>query len=348
MAQERSIPSLDGLRALSVLLVILYHSTDAWVGHSEYFLYPLRDGLLGVSCFFVISGFLITSLLLKEKTKRGSINLGRFYVRRAFRIFPPLYVYLAIVGVGGLLGISSVSLGTYLFSALYLVDYNIFPGSLPTNHMWSLSVEEQFYLIWPLCLLFFRKMMSLRIAIAVILLSPAVRVISRLVFPSADILHMFHTRVDTIMIGCVLALALDLKVWPRLIEIISRSDVALMAGIYLLFINSYVALHPSGGWTLVVGMTSQGVCCAIVILYAITHAQTPFGRFLNHPVARHIGVISYSLYLWQQLFTVAGPLSRFPWNFLPIFICAELSYFVVERPSFYLRDKLLKRLARQS
>ena len=159
---------MDGLRAISVLMVILGHSV--WPGRTGKFFASIRQGSLGVAIFFVISGFLITHLLLKELNRTETISLKRFYVHRAFRILPPFYVFLAVVGVRSLLHIEPVSLSNFACAGLYVWNYNLHFSDWILGHLWSLSLEEQFYLLWPLCLVFFSKRSCLRIACVLIAL----------------------------------------------------------------------------------------------------------------------------------------------------------------------------------
>src|ERR1700728_1401265 len=177
-AKARSIPSLDGLRAISILLVVVAHSSENF---SRWIKLPLGTyllfGHLGVSVFFVISGFLITSLLLKEWNATGTVGLKRFYVRRAFRIFPPFYLYLGIILVLVLAGVFHTSLRAFFFAAIYCTDYYLGPGSwfVGLQHIWSLSVEEQFYLLWPAALLLLGKRKAVYLAGFLILISPLLR-----------------------------------------------------------------------------------------------------------------------------------------------------------------------------
>ncbi|HSJ02211.1 MAG TPA: acyltransferase, partial [Verrucomicrobium sp.] len=150
------LPSLDGLRAIAALLVVFAHShvTVGWPGWR--LLEELRktlSGFVAVQMFFVISGFIITRLLLNERTKVGSISLRRFWGRRFLRIVPPLAVYLACLSLLKALGAIEVStlsqVGSLFFFRNHLPETDLF-----NIHCWSLSVEEQFYLIWPFCVAF--------------------------------------------------------------------------------------------------------------------------------------------------------------------------------------------------
>lgn len=330
-------------------MVVLGHARLS--GRFIKLLAPFRQGPLGVAIFFVISGFLITLLLLKEVDKRGKVDLRSFYIRRAFRIFPPFYVFLAAVGILSLLKFQPVSLGSYLSAAFYVWNYNIHAHSWLLGHLWSLSLEEQFYLLWPWCLLFFSKRTCLWIASALVILSPISRVATYLTMPTYrdHIGAMLHTRIDTIMMGCLLALILNLNVVPGLLRHVNRLSVVLVAVGYVLFVNPVLYLRFRNAWDFPFGLTLQGLCCAVIVLYAINHAHNAAGWVLNHPVARHVGVISYGLYLWQQLFTGGGggAIDIFPLNVVLIFGCAELSYVLVEKPSYYVRDKVLNRISKR-
>ena len=149
------IPSLDGLRTLSIFLVIALHTIQRYaINHTVSTVwYGIFNGSTGVLIFFVISGYLITRLLLNEHQKSGSISLRGFYLRRAMRILPPLYVYVAvllILGWAGRLAITKLD----IVSALFFF-HNYAPSSMwALEHFWSLSTEEQFYLIWPCILLY--------------------------------------------------------------------------------------------------------------------------------------------------------------------------------------------------
>ena len=207
----RNIPSLDGMRAVSILLVIMAHSSQSF---SRWIRFPFPYLLFahtGVLIFFVISGFLITSLLLKELDSTGSIALKRFYVRRAFRIFPAFYLYLSIILALALAGLLHTPLRALFVTAVYGSDYFLGPdgGYASLQHTWSLSIEEQFYLLWPTTLVFLGKRRAIVLAVFLILISPLSRVVTYfLLAPQhrAMVERMFHSSIDTIMFGCLLAL----------------------------------------------------------------------------------------------------------------------------------------------
>ncbi|HWD98258.1 MAG TPA: acyltransferase, partial [Bryobacteraceae bacterium] len=204
---QRSIPSLDGLRALSIALVLLAHARGtrgfpAWLSSPS-----IADhGALGVQIFFVISGFLITSLLLAEKARTGTISLGLFYARRTLRIFPPFYAFLGMIALGRCFGAFQLQWANLFAAAAYAMNY-VAGGVWITGHIWSLSVEEQFYLAWPLLLKLAGTKRALRLAAILALASPlfclALYLVNRDVATRAS--KFFPLVADSIASGCALA-----------------------------------------------------------------------------------------------------------------------------------------------
>jgi peptidoglycan/LPS O-acetylase OafA/YrhL len=334
---KRAIPSLDGLRAFSVLAVILGHTRDATLDHLR-FLAIFRNGGQGVTVFFVLSGFLITHLLLKEKARYGAIDLREFYFRRTLRIFPPFYMFLLVVLIASLFHIVAIDARAFLSALTYTWNYVPQKGDVwILGHCWSLSLEEQFYLLWPLCVAKFSRLTCLRIVIAIIVLSPVSRVITYFAWPS------MRTHVDSIMMGCLLTLLLDMDLWRMARSLALSAWAPLLALTFLFGIATPAERRWGGNYQITVGISLENVAVAIIILFAVFRHQSVLGRVLNWKPIRHIGMISYSLYLWQQPFT--GPLTRnLGLSLLCSFVCAELSYFIVEKPSLRLRAVLQRRL----
>lgn len=339
MSKTRSIPSLDGLRALSVVAVILFHTPALVAFH---WLTPFRNGGLGVTCFFVISGLLITKLLLNEIDATGGVNLTTFYVRRSFRIFPPFYAYLLVVGVLVLLHVAHIDLKSYLYSAAYLRNYAPHPTVELLAHTWSLSLEEQFYLVWPACLFFFTPRTCLRIAAAAILISPVSRVLTYALVPSMrdHINMMLHTRLDAIMVGAFLTLAIHQGAYTRLLKVLAKPLCLVPVALYFL-VQPALDARFKGSFSLTAGFSLDAIGCGIVILFATTTPDSWLGRILNLRWLRHLGIISYSLYLWQQIFTGEHTF-LFPLNLLAVLACAEASFFLIERPSLRWRNHLMR------
>ena len=175
------IASLDGIRGISILMVLVAHLSGTKNFPFTELMHQIGDlGNLGVRVFFVISGFLITSLLLHEVKKTGTISLKGFYLRRTFRIFPAFYAYIAIMGVAWALGWIPLRAADVIHASTYTVNY-AHGRSWYIGHIWSLSVEEQFYLLWPAALLLLPRGEGTRrgaaiVAIIVILVAPFARI----------------------------------------------------------------------------------------------------------------------------------------------------------------------------
>lgn len=206
------IPSLDGLRAVSITMVILGHGLHAmpqnWPARWPLLFGVIANGGLGVSVFFVISGFLITSLLLKEEGQNGSISLRSFYVRRFFRIVPPFYAYLSCLLLLSVLGWISVGRGSFLAALCFVKDYNYLTTDWWTVHSWSLSIEEQFYLLWPAALALLKRNTATKVAVWIVAAGPITHVVSHIFFHQIGPreIFMFQIRADALMIGSLLAL----------------------------------------------------------------------------------------------------------------------------------------------
>jgi peptidoglycan/LPS O-acetylase OafA/YrhL len=355
-ARARSIPSLDGMRAYAVCAVILSHYIGWAVLPKSFVLRSailvLGQGGLGVSAFFIISGFLITTLLLNEQDRTGGLDLKLFYFRRTLRIFPAFYVYLLVAVLVAFFAGHPIPKSALITSATYLSDYWPYSWikppmpSWPVGHTWSLSVEEQFYLLWPFVLVKMSRRGAIRTCLAVICLSPLLRCVSFLWLPMYSWFEqwyrLFHTNADVLAIGCLLAFAVREPGWLSRLERFLHPLVLIGCGAFL-SMSAYLLVHEPQWVNATLVITATNICLALLILFFVLRPQTPLGRLLNWKPVRHVGVISYSLYLWQQLFL--GPYnnpSRLR-NVVAIFVCAELSFWLVERSFLKLRGVVERR-----
>lgn len=347
---ERRIPSLDGLRAISIGLVLLGHLAGTGgfpLSAAEGNFWALGD--FGVRVFFVISGFLITGLLLDETARTGSIGLGRFYLRRTLRIFPPYYAFL--VGMLAAAAVGWVRLEPY--DAVYTVTYtsNYYPErSWFVGHTWSLSVEEQFYLLWPAALLLAGVRRGLWIAAAVVVLGPLIRIVEWNFVPSAasGIGHRFETVADALAVGCVLAGTRALLHRTPLYMRFLGSPWFLLVPLAAVAAN---LLHDRPQISFAMGMTITNVAVALCIDWAVTFYDGRIGRVLNAAPLVFIGWMSYSLYLWQQPFLNRNSdawVAAFPLNIGLAILAALASYFLIERPSLRVRKWIEDRFFRRS
>lgn len=339
---KQRIPCLDGLRAVSIVLVLWSHllGTDGFVPRE-----PLRLfgdlGVLGVRIFFVISGFLITTLLLTEQ-QTGSISLKWFYFRRTMRIFPAMYAYIGVVAVAALAGAVSIPAREFIFAITYTMNFVAAPQWI-LGHLWSLSVEEQFYLLWPATLVALGPSRALRVALAVVLITPLVRFWCMYIPAARPLIGLaFPTIADPLAIGCVLAGMRDrLDSQPTYLAFL-RSRWFWCVPIAIAILNAL----PGAKLNALLTQSLMNVGIAIAIDRWVRFPDSPSGVVLNYLPMRVIGVLSYSLYLSQQLFINPAShslINRFPENLVLAILWAYGSYRLVEKPFLNWRVRLESR-----
>jgi peptidoglycan/LPS O-acetylase OafA/YrhL len=336
------LPGLDGIRAIAAAMVVINHHDFTFI-----------SGSLGVTIFFVLSGFLITWLLLAEDNRFGTVSLRNFYIRRSLRIFPAFYVYCAVVIGLGILTHKALEWPQVAASLLYVNNYyQATHGDLgtPFSHSWSLGIEEQFYLLWPLAFILLRRN---RTAMAGWLAS-AVLVVwayrSALVLagtPWYFVHYAFHTRADHLLIGCLLAVALKARVAPRLFEFVAGGPFISLATALLLAASVAAGRAWGSLYEQTIGFAVQPMVIAALIIQVIALKDSWLWGWLNGRVMTYLGTISYSIYLYQQI--VPGPIQRaledYPASFrlavslTVILLLASASYAFVERPFLRLKRK---------
>ena len=388
----RYIPTLDGWRAIAILLVLTHHLGTAFYGRENYWASsPTRFGVIGVPIFFGLSGFLITALLLQEFQSHGRISLAGFYLRRSFRILPPLFVYISAVGLLGLLATRLELVSSFLFFRNYIPDIR---AGLYTYHLWSLSVEEHFYLLWPLALCFLlrgRKSRNSRktgsadmesrttlktgcalgappkglassspdrrraAASFALLLTTGGIALALGLWGSIDFhLHLLNRIAPVLDTPMRTDLRLNSLMWGCCAGIIFQK-VALREGAVRLlklpvFAAALLALVCSQITAIPLSAIWSSVLIPTLILCTATHPSWRVSAALEWPILRWIGRISYSLYLWQQLFLVpkweAHPLpwaQSLPLSILLPFACAAASHVLIEQPAIRAGRKLARR-----
>jgi peptidoglycan/LPS O-acetylase OafA/YrhL len=345
------IATLDGWRAIAVLMVILEHQL-----HHSYCA-DSAEGLIcgggfgghGVTIFFGLSGLLITLRLLEEKAARGTFSFRGFYVRRAFRILPPAIAFLVLlVPLHYLLGLS---LGRKEWFASLLFNRDLVSLSdfgWYTGHFWSLAVEEKFYLLWPAMLALLLKFRQRTLAF-IFVVGSAIGVEGwrhveghyHLLGPllgqeSFQMWYRFDGRVDGLLWGCALALIVSEPTWR------ARFTKYFSPPVAIAFLALWLATwyNGTGGWP-------EIILIPPLILFTALNAESPIGRFFESSAMRWIGRCSYSLYLWQQLFLVPQPrplgaLQEFPLNVIATFVAAWGSYTLLERPFIRVGHRLAK------
>jgi peptidoglycan/LPS O-acetylase OafA/YrhL len=297
-AGRQYYPALDGLRGLAILLVVVYHN----FGFIDVFFF----GWLGVDLFFVLSGFLITDILLRSLGKKD--YLKNFYIRRILRIFPLYYLCLILfLIVVPRLNMSlnvdyyrdnQVWLWTYLQNWLFIFKDGGQTQAL--HHLWSLGVEEQFYLIWPLAILVIKKPKHLLLILGIVLISViSLRYI--LWIYKIETLAYFNlytfSRVDGICIGSMLALVV--KIAPKFLEKSTTVIVLILAGFNFLFyfFNRYYDF--TFPYLAIVGYTTFAILFALLVNEGIGGRNKLINFIFNNPLMKFFGRISYGLYIYH-------------------------------------------------
>jgi peptidoglycan/LPS O-acetylase OafA/YrhL len=344
------LPTLDGVRAVAILLVLVSH-TVMFAGFAVEHQPALMGGYAGMCLFFVLSGYLITRLLLREEDRFGNVSLKEFYLRRAFRLFPALWLYLAVLLVFWVLGyLPELPWRSFVYALCYV--RNLVGRGDETSHLWSLSLEEQFYLVWPVVFALLARRNGLRMAVAgvTILLVVAWRCYAwNTDLVATGRLYMrTDFRFDGPLIGCALALLERSR--PRLVAALSatslRGDLTLAAAVAAFVAWSVFQLRYGQAWG--VDSTLVSLLSALLIAAQVGNRPGLGGRVLSWPPVVFLGKISYGVYLWQGLFMgdetgVFSPVRGFPWNLVGTFAAALLSFYLLERPLLRFKDRAFHR-----
>lgn len=339
------IPTLDGLRAISILIVVISHFF-----YGQFTDKPYLTGNLGVRIFFAISGFLITNILISEFEKDSKINLKVFFFRRVFRIFPAYLFFLGFMLVFSIFG--NVLLTDFIPPLTYTTNY--FFSTIPRElqHTWSLAVEEQFYIIFPVILFFAGLVRYKKFLLLILLITPLFRVITHL-FSSANgteklmsISWNFHTTMDILATGCLLALYRKELHSNRYYGKMLGSKFCFGFALFIIFLTGYFSEEYLTIFYLF-GISLMNLSIVFCIDWLLENQESRASKFTNLRPLKFIGVLSYSIYLWQQAFAFYN--SSLPWTYFPynIFLLSAFSlfsYYVVENNFLNLRRKLEKKL----
>jgi peptidoglycan/LPS O-acetylase OafA/YrhL len=336
IVEPPKIEYLDGLRCISVLLVVLGHINTYYI-KVEFLEKLLGSGGLGVTFFFVISGFLITTLFLKEESKSGSINIRKFYIRRVLRILPVAYLYVVVLVICNIIFKLQIPPSYFIAAALFVSSIGRFNQTSDPNgnskliaHYWSLSVEEQFYLFFPWVFRLFRRRLTFFLIIGIVVVN-----ICRTI--STHTYFFFHY--ESILIGAVMAL------------LVFKNNIKYQNIKYgsfwlsLLFGSILIINYLGGTYTDLL----VGVLFSIFLLGLIRSKAPPMMfRFLRNKIVIKIGVLSYSIYIWQQIFATNNgikekipALNNLPLALLMIALVSWGSYTFYEKWFLQLKSKFI-------
>jgi peptidoglycan/LPS O-acetylase OafA/YrhL len=344
--QTARYASLNGLRAISIIIVIVSHLALNYAAFPEFLKsVPLiTDGKFAVNVFFVISGFLITRLLLQEEKLTKNISLKNFFIRRILRIFPAYYFLLSVYFILSCVGFLQLSNQSWLTSITYTKYFN-WNQDWYTGHAWSLSIEEHFYLLWPLFFTFGPRGKRYFI-FAVLLIVPVFRAFSYYNDVSwINPLTIFY-RFDAIATGCLFALYQEKIVsvltlhWKKYFYI----AIALLLSLSLLAYFNDMYDWGLDFFIISIGSTYGTIAnllIAVILLCSVFGPQGIWFKFLNSRIMERIGILSYSIYLWQQLFTAKEDhfINRFPINIAFIIAASLCSYYFIEKPFLKLKTR---------
>ncbi len=349
------MPGLDGLRAIAVLAVIFFHLGFSWA----------PGGLLGVGIFFTLSGYLITDILLGQFLKRGSIHLGRFWLGRARRLLPALFLMLLVV-IAWVTIFGPAQPDQFrkaVVSAIFYVNnwqqiaanvsyFARFAPEQPLNHLWSLSVEEQFYIIWPFVLLiglrFVRERddngLRPRLALWTLGLAIASSILMAVLYhPSLDPSRVYYgtdTRAAGLLFGAALAMVWPSRRLSKRITFQARRNLDIMGAVGLLIIAIMIWRTGEFSQFLYRGGFVVLSLATVMVLMPLAHPACKLGNAVGCKPLRWIGVRSYGIYLWQTpVIVLTSPQHHHGQSLLrdilqvaAIFIIASLSWKFVEEP----------------
>ncbi len=344
LTRSSHIPALDAVRGAAAWLVV--------VGHT---LGPPALGHLAVSVFFVLSGFLITWLLVRESETTGRISLRDFYIRRTLRIFPAFYVFWFVCIGAAMLRHMAIPWGEAWSSFFYLGDYYSALHSVHSYQImgvtWSLGVEEKFYLLWPFIFATLhqnpRKLFRFAIgAIAVIWLYRIVMCLS-FSLPPDYLRYAFESRFDNILYGCALALGFKLLKIEPLLAMADRIKILPLVFGAMLLALAMAESRISPRFTYIFGMALGSFLVVLMLIQLVFLGALRGWTWLDHPVLRFFGRISYSLYLYH-IVVIASVLHFLPhlqlrWAYPLMYLgsaaAAYTSYRVVEKPFLRLKHR---------
>lgn len=350
------LPTLDGWRAIAIILVLFAHGSDSiFRGYGL----DLRQfhyiGLFGVQIFFGLSGFLITSRLIADEQKRGSISLSSFYIRRFFRILPASLVFLFTIAILGMAGIIPVTIGRWLSSLLFFANYSTAQATWYLGHFWSLAVEEHFYFVWPLVFFLVKKTEKRQAVVVLTALMIALwRALDFKLQITGSSPAVFWGRsdiqVDNIIWGVLVALLFNDKNWRVQIELFLRHPITMPLMIMTLVVLS--AAHVADWKLKFILITFKAIIIPLLILGTMINANRFMFFILETPIFKLLGRLSYSIYLWQQLFLVwdgetlqvLALVQYFPINYVLVFFCAIVSFLLVEKPMIGFGHRIANRV----
>jgi peptidoglycan/LPS O-acetylase OafA/YrhL len=338
IVKSSHLPSLNGLRGVAILLVTIGHF---FYETSHNILYHIFNGQLGVQVFFVLSGFLITTILIKEKINKKSISLKLFYIRRVLRIFPVAYLYIAFVIILNYAYKLNIPWQGFIGASLYLQDYYLFHKGLYFLHYWTLSVEEQFYLLLP-AILKINFVVYILIVPLILVIAHSSQFICNYIQPLKGSILQNITNFILVFDGILVGSFISILVFKNCIPMAFIKKNKIIINILSLLI---IYLNHTFGIPILRHMNSFFI--GLIIISNLSPSKDFIFKFLNNSILTRVGILSYSLYIWQQPFTIShcgSPYNeifwfKFPLNIILLPIICYISYYYYERFFLNLKTK---------
>lgn len=347
-SEQSYLASLDGWRAIAIIGVIVYHGLTTvfypnGIIPSYRALKLIQFGHRGVDLFFGLSGFLICTKLINEYKISNSISLKRFYIRRAYRILPAFWFYIIIIVLLSSIGLIKVDTQEILASLFFIRNYVGAESGHAwyTGHIWSLSVEEHFYILWPLVILLIgiNRLFTLTFLLAILV--PVRSIASYYInYQLVGRGNSTDARIDGLLWGCWVALIFTN---PRLLQLLKRYLTSWVWLIALAASIAFIAFEIPWHANVLAFLIPW------LIVATVMNPDWRISRFLETKMLKYIGRLSYSLYLWQQLWMFGrfseirpfelGILQELPLNIMLTFVCANISHYLIERPLIVVGHK---------
>ncbi|MDA8874517.1 acyltransferase [Winogradskyella sp.] len=343
------IKGFDALRAFSIILVLAAHLGvfSFFKINNDYFqvrVQTLLSGDTGVQIFFTLSGFLITTILIKQKNET-KIGLKNFYIRRVLRLIPALSVFYIIVSSLMFFNVIEQNYKGLLYSIFYIYNYvpeHLYSGEIA--HTWSLSLEEQFYIFWPIVLLLLKKIRYIVLVSISLIAISFVFVVFYLKYDSSAFpfmpFRMFVPGIGPIMIGSLFAI-INFYYIDKIKSVLKKNNL-----IVIIFFVMF--LYPLYSPVKIIYFTFlvHGISISCFLLWIFSNQKSSLVQALDNKYLNYIGVISYGIYLYQGIFLKTGPggdnrlnIQLFPLNLILVIVLAIASYELMEKPILKLKKR---------
>ena len=344
--QNSYYPSLDGLRGIAIIMVVFFHLHLSW--NSSYL--TIFNGSLGVLIFFVLSGFLITTLCIKEKVITKDISLKNFYLRRLLRIFPVAYLFIIVIIILNYIFKLKISYINIIGAALYLMNFSSYfrkyHDTYFTGHFWSLSVEEQFYLFFPIILKKKFKVYLLLILTIVFVIPLVICLQYFYVSLNTKVLYAlthYLIKFQAIGVGCLFSVLTFKYSFNK--KILTKTKV--ITNILAIFLILFIQYNDFFSVQNVLSGVVSSFLIGYIIITNIAPGKDIIFKLLNAKFLKLVGVLSYSIYIWQEIFTsndkrLPSFMVTFPYNIICIIIVSCCSYYFYERSFLKLKSKFSK------